>query len=93
MNNDIILALLGDREAAARVTERDEPLPRPWCGGTVTAVSNALLPQMMCEECGAKGPRGYDRANARRAWNTRAPILSAEEMERLEADNASAGSV
>ena len=82
---DIQRALLGDHEAAKRVTKKGVSAPCPWCGGTVTAVSDAIWPQMMCKECGAKGPRGYDRANARLAWNTRAPILSAEEMERMEA--------
>jgi hypothetical protein len=81
---DITLALLGDHEAAERVTERGELLPCPWCGGTVTAVNDAMWPQMMCERCGARSPRACDVSEARLAWNTRAPILSSEEMEMLE---------
>jgi len=30
---------------------------------------------------------GYDLEEARKIWNTRAPILSAEEMERLEGND------
>ena len=30
---------------------------------------------------------GYDLEEARQIWNTRAPILSAEEMERLEGND------
>ena len=35
MNDDIRLALLGDHEAAKRVTEQGVLLPCPWCGSGV----------------------------------------------------------
>ena len=83
MDKDVRLALLGDHEAAERVTERGELLLCPWCGGTVTAVNDAMWPQMMCERCGARSPRACDVSEARLAWNTRAQNRCAEEMEVL----------
>ena len=83
--DDITRALLGDHEAAARVTKKGVSAPCPWCGGKQTAVSDVIWPQVKCEKCGARGPRACDTLGACLSWNTRAPILSAEEMERLEA--------
>ena len=56
-------ALLGDHEAAKRLTEQGVLVPCPGCGWT--------------------GPMRDAPTKARLAWNTRAPILSAEEMEML----------
>ena len=88
---DITLALLGDHEAAERVTARGELLPCPWCGYDI-------IPELgdawgYCPKCRCYGPPKDSYWEGILAWNTRAPILRAEEMERLEADNASAGSV
>ena len=83
MDKDIKLALLGDREAAKRLTEVGKLLPCPWCGATETATSETIWPQIMCEKCGAKSPRGCDVSEARLYWNTRAPILSESELKKL----------
>ena len=82
--NDIKLALLGDHEAAKRLTGKHEPVPCPWCGGKQTAVSDVIWPQVKCEKCGARGPRACDTLGACLSWNTRRPILSEREMEMLE---------
>ena len=37
-----------------------------------------------CNDCCALGPTKDDEYDARLAWNTRAPIMSAEEMEMLD---------
>lgn len=71
-------ALLGDHEAAKRLTEAGVLLPCPWCGGT-SKVRSFI-------ECNC-GIRTRIFGNLNRAigcWNTRAPILSAEEMEMID---------
>ena len=88
--DDITLALLGDHEAAKRLTEQGVLLPCPWCG-KAPAVDDLVefWGKMIifhdCKTAGAMRVKGKTRFDARLAWNTRAPILSAEEMERLEA--------
>ena len=102
---DIKLALLGDHEAAERLTEQGVLLECPWCGKTVDHVGTIAEHELMdkdshgydwcanhydavCDatEGGCGGHTGLCKSEreARLAWNTRAPILSAEEMERLE---------
>ena len=77
-------ALLGDREAAKRLTEAVVLLSCPGCGGE-NVKHRAVMACVMIEcPCGFMAA-GYDLEEARRIWNTRAPILSAEEMEVLDA--------
>lgn len=78
-------ALLGDKEAARRLTEAEVLLACPFCAGKAKVVE--ILPGGYLVKCGAcemLGPMSGDNKSARLAWNTRAPILSAEEMEMLE---------
>ena len=107
--NDIKLALLGDHEAAKRLTDGGVLLPCPWRGILPHVETYDRLIVYECE-CGerrsfpgilqrkespvlASAPESavkeYYHINAdidaRLAWNTRAPILSAGEIERLEA--------
>lgn len=91
--DDIKRALLGDWEAAIRLAKAKRAVPCPYCRGEPIAIRDGICAQAKCEMCGARGPRAASAFEAMIAWNTRAPILSAEEMERLEADNASAGSL
>ena len=82
--NDIKSALIGDKEAAKRLTEKGVLLPCPGCGGE-NAKHRAVMACVMIEcPCGFMAA-GYDLEEARRIWNTRAPILSTEEMEMLDA--------
>ena len=115
-------ALLGDREAAKRLTEAGVLLGCPYCKSNqvridykqITVGINGLdMPVKRytysgrCNKCHARGPAvggrvvigigkidGIKRPSwatstkeleykARLAWNTRAPILSTEEMEML----------
>ena len=100
MLDDIKRALLGDKEAAKRLTERYELLPCPCCGGQARCFGGPSIAYVRCKSCGLEICRmdadGEDiisqicavapKYEARLAWNTRAPILSAEEMlERMEA--------
>ena len=87
MNNDIKLALMGDHEAAKRLTDAGVLLACPMCGkaSVLHSIDNCKTVYAVCPACGlmTRACKGHEKA--RLAWNTRAPILSAEEIERLEA--------
>ena len=111
--DEIGRALLGDKEAARRLTDAGVLLPCPMCGGEVrlrrVSSSYTTSPTTIMDKWTVECPNGCVRNNvceskifqdekgkviienngsdeARLAWNTRAPILSAEEMlERMEA--------
>ena len=109
--DDIRRALLGDHEAAKRLSDAGVLVPCSFCGKAVNLcrVSNRYTtnPTVIMDEWTVKCPNGCVRNKvytskifqddkgevviknngadeARLAWNTRAPILSAEEMGRLE---------
>lgn len=103
--DDIKLALLGDKEAAKRLTEAGVLLPCPWCGKLMAHIGTIAEHEYMDEDtlgydwcathydavcdatiggCGGHTGPCENEYEARLAWNTRAPILSAEEMEMLE---------
>ena len=101
MDRDIRLALLGDHEAAKRLTDAgylyfkasgDLALCRcPFCGSEDVVYERYLHTagyrwRVVCTSCMASIDPGYaqQRSTVQRMWNTRAPILSAEEMEMLE---------
>ena len=78
-------ALLGDKEAAKRLTDAGVLIPCPMCGGEGALEefpTGAFW--VICTGCGLQTEAFETEAEARLAWNTRAPILSAEEMEMLD---------
>ena len=90
MLDDITLALLGDRDAAQRVTERGELLPC-HCGGIAKIVcfekrgipfgDMGYLAEIKCPECWAELRRWalkkeWAKEVATKCWNTRAPMLT-----------------
>ena len=85
MDKDVRLALLGDHEAAKRLTEAGVLVPCPGCGGeNIIDWYRHNEVWYQCDDCGWRGPSVYSRGfadteQARLAWNTRAPILSVEE--------------
>ena len=88
--DDIKRALLGDKEAAKRLTEAGVLLPCPMCKedarlNTWRFEAQGKNPAVVkCSKCGLE-TRVYDRIkDARLAWNSRATVLNAEEMETLE---------
>ena len=98
MMDDCTLALLGDRAAQERITKRGELLPCPFCGSTEIStyvsserdkydwMTSHSYVYPYCKKCGSSGPKVplIGKGSPLDTWNTRAPILSAEEMEMLE---------
>ena len=88
--DDKRLALLGDRDAQERMTQRGGLLPCWRCGekAEIKRIHTGGKPiyAVSCKAhcCGACGCAHDTKANAIAYWNTRAPVLSAEELERLE---------
>ena len=97
--DDVKRALLGDHEAAKRLTDAGVLLPC-HCGGNARVrytgngsgplgyISNVYMRSkpgfVMCDKCGLQTSRNMRACRAVSKWNTRAPILSAEEMEMLD---------
>ena len=79
----IKLARLGDKEAAQRLTDAGVLVPCPGCGADEFGIRTSEGYWCWCSKCGWSGPLKMNEYDARLAWNTRAPILSAEEMEML----------
>lgn len=82
MLNDITLALLGDHEAAQRVTERGELLPCWRCGTNSEMeelhTGGKPIYAVVCKNhyCGAYGCAHPTKTDAASYWNTRAPVLT-----------------
>ena len=79
-------ALLGDHEAAKRLT--DAVVLLPCCCGRKAHIKkrDKIISYKVCcgsLTCGNETLWWGDKGTAIRVWNTRAPILSAEEMEML----------
>lgn len=86
--DDIKLALLGDHEAAKRLTDAGVLIPCPWCKKTpddddLIGHWQGYTIYHQCKQVGPMRTNGKTRYKVCLAWNTRAPILSAEEMEML----------
>ena len=85
MMDDMKRALLGDHEAAKRLTDAGVLLPC-MCGGDAKEITwrdeyRRINPTVIrCKKCGIETPVYNRIKDARLAWNTRAPILSAEEI-------------
>ena len=74
-------ALLGDRDAAKRLTEQGVELPCPFCGGTVVSVGHGWYDnhyEAVCDArnggCGTSTGVRRSEYEARLAWNTRAAV-------------------
>lgn len=98
MMDDTKRALLGDREAAKRLTDAGVLLPCPMCGATIdrqaekdTLMLNEFQLGKWCfihfcnETCDGVTIYGKTEAEVIAKWNTRAPILSGSEREMLDA--------
>ena len=73
--DDIKLALLGNKEAAKRLTEQGVLLGCPGCGGDDLKECYACGDHFVaCQVCGWTGPMKNSPAEARLSWNTRAAV-------------------
>lgn len=82
---DIQRAMLGDHKAAERLTEQGVLIPCPFCGSEDVAINEQFMDSWgYCYGCRLEGPTKYDLQAARLAWNTRAPLLTPEQMDMLE---------
>ena len=85
--DDVKLAVLGNGEAAKRLTEAGVLLECPFCGGKAMMEYDTMEPfewAVFCGDCGVMPTSSEDKQVSALVWNTRAPILSAEEMEMLD---------
>ena len=78
-------AMLGDHEAAKRLTEAGIAIPCPFCANRIISRCeyNGLY-AYTCSSCGTSGDIEIGRRKALLSWNTRAPILSESELKKLE---------
>jgi hypothetical protein len=81
--DDIKLALLGNQEAAKRLTDAGVRIPCR-CGAKGEIITMAKYGENRWKPAVIRCPKCHYEA-CLTVWNTRAPILSAEEMEMLEA--------
>lgn len=83
---DIQRAMLGDHEAAARLTEQGVLIPCSLCGDDEEVSVERYFAEswVHCNKCNCDGPLKIGDVNAIVAWNTRAPLLTPEQIERLE---------
>ena len=87
MFDDKTRALLGDHEAAKRVTEAGELLPCPFCGVDAMIEYDTINPfeyVVFCADCGVMTITSEDENIARREWNTRTPVLTPTQLALLE---------
>lgn len=73
--DDVKRALLGDQEAAKRLTEAGVLIPCPGCGGNKAKVYYSCGGWWVgCPDCDWDGPMRSRKYEARLAWNTRAAV-------------------
>lgn len=86
--DDSKLSMLGNREAAKRLTETGVLVPCPHCKGRAVLVEGTLQASgkysVVCGECFCATTWCILKEDAIGRWNTRAPILSAREMDMLD---------
>lgn len=88
--DDRTLALLGDRAAQERITERGELLPCP-CGGEMEIITPKGISSFpadiyyrpRCKECFTIGAAGRTAKQTIKFWNTRFHILTPEQIKKV----------
>lgn len=84
MLDDVKLAMLGDKAAAQILTEQGVSIPCPSCKPENIRYCYACGEYWLeCSDCGTGCGFKNTLGEAIKDWNTRAPILRAEEMEML----------
>ena len=81
-------ALLGDHEAAKRLTDAGVLVPCAHCKGRAVLVEGTFRApgrySVVCGKCFNATTWCVSKEDAIGRWNARAPILSAEELKKLE---------
>lgn len=74
--DDVKLAILGNHEAAKRLTEKGVLLRCPMCGGTgvLHSIDTYKTVFACCPACGLMTRAYKGHEEARLAWNTRAAV-------------------
>ena len=86
MLDDKTRALFGDRSAQERLTAAGVLLPCPFCGGPGMdrGFNDSWVKWVSCKNCYCDGETAYTKEEAIRNWNTRAAILTQEQLTALE---------
>ena len=81
--DDVRLALLGDKAAQERVTERGELIPCPFCGEEKANIRYACGDYFVeCLNCHSTSSVTSTKDTVVKDWNTRAPILMPEVLKK-----------
>lgn len=86
----VFFAIRGNRKIASKFTEQSKALPCPFCGeDKELALKNSFGDSfgnswLYCYACEGYGPTRIGEQAARLAWNTRAPLLTPEQIDMLE---------
>ena len=82
MLDDKVLALLGDREAAERLTAAGVLLECPFCGARMEVRNGSAYGfyKTKCVFCGAESAQQGNEILARLRNNTRAPVLTPAQL-------------
>ena len=91
--DDIKLAMLGNKEAAKRLTDAGVLVPCPMCKSDEIFVRSVLgafdsrkittKKYTQCRSCFLQTTFYNTEKEARLSWNTRAPIMSESELKKL----------
>lgn len=86
--DDIKLAMLGNKDAAKRLTDAGVLLPCAHCRGRAILIEGTFQAPgkygVVCGECFCATTWCVTKEDAIGRWNTRAPILSGSEREMLD---------
>lgn len=83
--DDITRAMLGDHDAAARLTERGVAIPCPSCAGAdIKSMYVCGEFGYGCSDCGTMAEWHSSEKTALADWNRRAPLLTPGQMEMLD---------
>lgn len=86
---DIQRAMLGDHDAAARLTEQGVAIPCPSCAGAdIKSMYACGEFGYRCSDCGTMAEWHSSEKTALADWNRRAPLLTPGQMEMLKEERA-----
>ena len=95
MFDEYTLALLGDKSAQDRITDREELLPCHCINSNPELIKSNppiffKMPKgddphyVVCRGCGSSTALHRSKRNAIKEWNTRSPLLNRDQIKKLE---------